>query len=144
MRVGREDLQRFGRTVRPAPPPIEPALTPADEARVIAANNSDPDTAARRARALAILRRPAAPQGADAALIALPKALPIENDRDRTMARSRLAEIGRMESPPPEVLDICRRRRVSPGDSEAFANALHPPRHDGSQFAENWPAGGGW
>lgn len=141
MRVSRDDLQRFGRTVPPAPAPIEPRLAPADEARVIAkAEPGDTDAARRRHRVLVLLRRPAAPTGEDAeliALLALAKALPLERDDDRLRARQRLVEIGRAQEPPEHVRAVFARLALEPGDGEALATALLPVTQKTDPFSEN-------
>ena len=132
MRVSRDDLDKFSGAVAPAPAPIEPTLPAAQEAALIAkGKGDDPVILARRARVLAILRRPAPPEGSDAELVALlaaAGALPIERDIDRVKARARLFQIGQLASPPPEVLRLCKKRGIAVGDGTAFAEALMPAR----------------
>lgn len=132
VKISRDQLDKFSRTVPPAPAPIEPLLPAADEAALIAKKKSpDPTVAARRTRVLALLRRPAPPEGSDAALIALlaaANALPVDRDADRVKARARLHQIGAQQSPPPEILKLCRDRGIAVGDGAAFANALMPER----------------
>ena len=146
MRVTSEELANFRRDVPPPPPPIEPVLSAREEARLIAsARRDNPEIDARRARVLALLRRPAAPEGADAELIALvaaARALPLERPDDRAKARMRLAEIGRLKDPPPEVVKLLRQLGLAPGDSQAFAEALLPHKHDVSEFSQNSYEGG--
>ncbi|HEU4975593.1 MAG TPA: hypothetical protein VFT50_10930 [Baekduia sp.] len=141
MRVGRDDLESFKRSVGPAPPPVEPLLSPADEVRVIVdARTDDAGADARRARVRALLRRPAPPTGADAeivVLLAAAGALPLDRPEDRLNARVRLAEIGRMADPPPEVRKLLQRHGLQPGDSQAFADALLPPKHEVGAFKQN-------
>jgi hypothetical protein len=141
MRVGRDELRKFGRTVGPAPPPVEPLLTAAEEVCLIRDGTSnDPVTDARRARVCALLRRPAPPEGTDAEIIALlaeARALPLQRPEDRINARLRLADIGRMTDPPPAVRMLLGRLGLKPGDSQALADALVPPRPDLSDFTQN-------
>jgi hypothetical protein len=141
MRVNLGDLKKYERTVAPAPPPIEPLMAPADEARLLAnAKSGDPNIALRRERVLVLLRRPATPEGADAELVVLlaaAKALPLERPDDRLAARMRLSEIGRLKDPPPAVRAVQKNLRVKPGDSQAFADALLPPNHDIGGFYES-------
>ena len=150
VRISRDDLQKFEREVPPPPPPIEPLLPAVEEARLIAGDEGDePSVAYRRARALAILRRAATPEGADAELLALlaaARALPLERREDRLSARQRLIGIGDLKDPPPEVRKLMRKLRTQPGDGAAFADALlrasqdTVPFHEGD-FGSNYPAG---
>lgn len=141
MRIGRDELRKFDGGVGPAPPPVEPLLAAAEEVRLICdATSDDPVTEARRARVRALLRRPAPPEGADAEIIALlaeARALPLQRPADRINARLRLVEIGRMPDPPPAVQRLLERFKLEPGDSQAFADALVPPKHDVSEFSQN-------
>ena len=136
MRISASELQGYVRRVPPSPPPVEPVLAPAEEARAIAdRRRDDAVTHARRERVRALIRRPAAPEGADAELVvllAVAKALPLEGEDDRLRARTRLAEIARLDPLPPAVAEIRERLRVRPGDSRAFADALLPARGDGT------------
>jgi len=81
VRISRDELRKFNRVVPPAPAPIEPLLSAAEEARLIASGKDpDPNVAARRARALTVIRRPAPPAPADAELLTLlaaARALPL-------------------------------------------------------------------
>jgi hypothetical protein len=141
MRVHADDMKKFGRAVPPAPAPIEPQLPASEEAALIAKDaGTDPLVAARKARVLALLRRSATPEGADAELIVLlarARALPLDRRADRLSARQRLFGIGASKSPPPEVQDVMRRLGVPPGDGTAFADALLPPNRDIGDFHES-------
>ena len=141
MRVSRDELRRFSRAVSDPPPRVEPLLPAAEEARLIAdAKPDDPLVAARRQRVLALVRRPAPPEGADAELLALlaaARALPLERRQDRLRARQRLVEIGRLKEPPPEVAKLLDRLGAEPGDGQAFADALLPPTRDIGAFHES-------
>ena len=143
MRVRRDALRKFDRRVAPAPAPIEPRLSAFDEARrIVKGDPSDPDVWARRTRALALLRRPATPEGADAELLALlaaAGALPVERRDDRLSARLRLVAIANVKDPLPEVAKLFAKLRASPGDGEAFAEALLPASQDsGGNFFIDW------
>jgi len=134
MRVDPAELRKFVHTVPATPPPIEPLLSAAEEARVIADHKrTDAVTWARRQRVRNLLHRQAPPTGADAELIALlaaARALPFDDPDDRLKARQRLIEIGRLKEPPPEVIELLRANRIEFGDAEAFADALQPPGRD--------------
>ncbi len=136
MRIAREDLDKFNRPVGPPPPPIEPVLPPAEEAKLIATGPSDdPGVKARRDRVIAILWRAATPTGADAELVALladARALPLERREDRFKAHQRLVGIGRSADPPPAVRRLMQRHGIAPGDGAAFADALMRRGYDGS------------
>jgi hypothetical protein len=73
VKVNRRDVDPFARGVSPPPPPIEPRLSPEEEAALLASTGPGADDAveARRARVLALLRRPAPLEGKDAELVAL-------------------------------------------------------------------------
>lgn len=146
MRVSDDDLQKFRRTLPPAPVPVEPALSAADEAEVIAnGDQHDPIVKARRERALTLLRRPAPAEGQDAELLVLlaaASALPIDTSADRMKAVQRLTEIGRVKDPPLEVRKVLERLRITPGDADALIARLLPPSRDFGEFSENWPTGG--
>jgi hypothetical protein len=141
MRISRDELRKFDHAVGPAPPRVEPLMSAAEEARVIRdATLDDPVTEARRERVRALLRRPAPSEGADAELIVLlaaARALPLRRPEDRVNARVRLAEIGRLEHPPPEVEKLVATLGLDPGDSQAFADALLPSKHDVSPFTQD-------
>ena len=141
MRVGRNELRKFNRSVGPAPPRVEPLLSPAEEARLIADPKvTDRVTHARRTRVRALLQRSAPPEGTDAeviALLAADGALPLRRPEDRVDARLRLIEIGRMADPPPAVAKLLKRFGLQPGESEAFADALLPPKQDVGDFSQN-------
>ena len=150
MRIDPKDLQPFSRSLGPPPAPVEPRLSPADEARAIRSGGDDPIVLARRARALALIRRPARPEGADAELLALlaeAKALPLEGDRDWLRAKQRLHEIAEHRDPPAEVRAVLRRLKVRPGDGAAFAEKALPARRDvqgsGSDMGSGYGGGGG-
>lgn len=138
MQIGRDELAKFSRSVPPAPPAIEPILTPVEEAKLLAARRpSDPTVGARRQRVLSLLRRPAPPQGPDAELLVLlaaSKALPLDDPADRLKARMRLVEVGRLQDPPAEVRVVMQRYGVAPGNGQAFADALLPPSRDTQPF----------
>jgi hypothetical protein len=140
MHVSRDELKKYQLSARSVPAPIEPLLCAADEARLIAkARPGDPNAAARRMRVRAIIHRPAPPAPADAellALLALRRALPINDGTDRIRARQRLAEIGRLSDPPPEVAKVQRRLAIDAGDGDAFADTLLPPKQDIGQFSQ--------
>ena len=141
VRISRDELRKFDRAVGPAPPPVEPLMSAVEEVRLIRDRTlHDPVTEARRDRVRALLRRPAPPEGTDAELVALlaaARALPLERPEDRAYARMRLAEIGRLKDPPAEVRKLLARFGLDPGDSDAFADALLPPKHDISRFSQN-------
>lgn len=141
MRVDVADLKKYVHTVPPAPAPIDPPLTAAEEARVIADKKRvDPVTVARRQRVLTLLHRPAAPLGADAELLTLlaaARALPLDRHDDRLKARQRLIEIGRTKDPPPAVSAYLKAKRLTVGDAESFADALLPPKRGPSSFYES-------
>jgi len=141
MRVSSDDLRKFARGVAPAPAPIEPLLPPAEEARQIAdRKRTDPVTDARRRRALALIRRPAAPEGPDAELLVLlaaARALPLERPEDRLDARQRLVDIARLKEPPEEARALLRSMGVGPGDEQKLADALLPPGRNNSEFHES-------
>jgi hypothetical protein len=150
MRVNAKDLSKFDRDVGPPPPPIEPVLPAAEEAKLIASDSDDPTVVARRARVQTIVRRPATPEGADAELVALlaaARALPLERRTDRLCARQRLVGIGGLREPPPEVTRLMTKFGVAPRDGTAFAEALlartqdTTPFHEGSGFGSNYPPG---
>jgi hypothetical protein len=104
------------------------------------ADPADVLVAARRQRVLALLRRPATPEGADAELVALlaaARALPLERREDRLKARRRLADIGGLKEPPLEVAKLLDRFGIQAGDGQAFADALLPPTHDIGEFYES-------
>lgn len=145
MAVSRDDLEKFNRRVPPLPPRIEPQLSAAEEAKLIADSNSDdPTLSLRRDRVLAILRRAATPDGEDAELVALlaaAGALPLEKREDRLSARQRLVGIGNLSDPPAEVRKLFKTLRVPPGNGEAFAEALLPASRDSvGDFFTNWGA----
>lgn len=141
MRVSTEDLRKFARGVAPPPAPIEPLLPPAEEVRRIADRRStDENTAARRRRVLALIRRPAPPEGPDAELLVLlaaAQALPLELPDDRLDARQRLVDIARLKNPPEEVRKLLRKLGVGPAEEHKFADALLPPGRSISQFHES-------
>ena len=141
MRVNSDDLRRFAGGVTPPPAPVEPLLAPAEEARQIAdRRRTDPVTAARRRRVLALIRRPAPPEGADAellTLLAVARALPLERPDDGLDARRRLVDIARLRDPPQVVRDLLRRTGVGPGEEQKFAEALLPSSRDISAFHES-------
>jgi len=139
MRVSSDDLRKFARGVAPAPAPIEPLLPPAEEARQIADRKRvDEVTAARRRRVLALIRRPAPPEGSDAELLivlAAARALPLERPEDRLDARQRLVDIARLKDPPKEARTLLRMMGVGPG--QKFADTLLPPGRSISDFHES-------
>lgn len=141
VRVNSDDLRKFARAVGPPPAPVEPLLAPADEAQQIAdRKRTDPVTAARRRRVLALIRRPAPPEGPDAellTLLAVARALPMERPNDRLDARQRLVDIARLTDPPDEVRKLLRKMGVGPGDEQTFAEALLPPGRNISEFYES-------
>ncbi|MTD44646.1 hypothetical protein GKE82_10180 [Conexibacter sp. W3-3-2] len=135
MKVDRDELSGFANRVGPPPPPIQPQLAPAEEARLLAGGaTGDADTRARLARVLSLVRRPARPTGDDAALLVLlarDAALPLERPSDRLSARQRLIEIARDPAPEELVLAVMRDLGVPhPCDPGAFADALLPQRTD--------------
>ncbi len=141
MRVDPSELRKFAHNVSPGPPRIEPLLSAAEEARVVADQASkDTVSVARRQRVVALIRRAAEPVGVDAELVALlaaARALPLDREDDRLKARQRLIEIGRSKDPPPEVSRLFEAKRVAPGDAEGFADALLPPKRGPSSFHES-------
>lgn len=145
MRVTSDDLGKFARGAAPPPAPIEPRLPPAEEARQIADHRrTDAVTAARRRRVLALIRRPAPPEGADAELLmelAAAQALPLERPDDRLDARRRLIDIARLKNPPEGARALLHKLRVGRGDEQKFADALLPPERSFSQFHESGAGG---
>jgi hypothetical protein len=126
VKVNRRDVDSFTRRISPPPPPVEPRLSPEDEATLLgsAGAGADDVVEARRARVLALLRRPAPLDGADAelvALLALARTLPIGRREDRLSARERLREIGNLTNPPPQVAKVAALLKTAPGGGTAFA-----------------------
>lgn len=141
MRVTGDDLRKFARAVPPPPAPVEPLLPPGEEAQHIAdRKRTDPVTAARRRRVLALIRRPAPPEGPDAellTLLAVARALPLERPNDDLDARQRLMDIARLTNPPEGVRKLLLKMAVRPGDEQRFAEVLLRPSRSFSQFHES-------
>lgn len=125
LRIHAADLEGYRRSVGPAPAPIGPVLSPADEAALLRRRRS-PDAAyrARRERVIALIRRPAPPLGDDALLILLlarHSALPVASPQDVQSARHRLAEISDLMS---RDNDFAEQVQTTTGLSAADCRAL--------------------
>jgi hypothetical protein len=83
--------------------------------------------APRTARVLAVMRRAATPEGADAELLVLlaaAQALPITSKDDRLRARTRLVSVGQAGEAPPAVAELVAELRA--GDVSELAERLLP------------------